>query len=148
MDKFLLLLLISIASISCQESHNLNTEKGSRYFRNIAFRESLYADIKGIIELTSAEAKQCFHYQFDYDKDGNLTKIIQKNGSHNAVFAPDLNRFFVKSPVVSISYKDGEELRQYLDHNQKAMPTAEGVLYEHFLLDENGNRKQLTFLNE
>jgi hypothetical protein len=143
--KKIIICLIAIVTFSCGDEP---IEYKDKTFRNIAFRESPYADIKGIIELNEEEAKSSFHYRFTYDSIGRIKKIIQKIGENNAVYQPDLNRFFVKSPILEITYPDAQtELRKYVNHDGEDFPTKEGVLYEKHEFDQDGFKKKMTYLN-
>ncbi|GAB4519695.1 MAG: hypothetical protein Tsb004_30790 [Allomuricauda sp.] len=113
------------------------------------FRESPYAPIQGINELSDTEIPNRFYYLFDYDTKGRLIRLTQKMGKQNAVYQADLNRFFVKSPILQIDYpNDSTEIRTYLDHMGKPMSTTHGVMHERHEFDLQGRtKKALTFLD-
>lgn len=119
-----------------------------KYFRDLAFRESPYADIKGIIELSEQEALTCFHYKIEYDEQDRIIMLSQRVGPNAAVWQADQNRFFVKSPVVKISYTGETEMRTYLDHNLEKHPTRSGVVHEKITFDQQGNRSSLEYLDD
>ena len=142
--KIFILLLYSLGSYFFTSTN----EDNSKYFRDIAFRESPYAKIQGIHELNKSESADSFHYKFDYDNSGRLIKITQRIGDQNAIYNPDPNRFFINSPIIKISYDNGSELREYHNHNEQPMATESGVRYERYELDTGGNPTKLTYLDE
>ena len=149
MKQLLSIIIICLSVLSCAET---NTEKqddyNTKYYRNLAFRESPYADIRGIIELDEKAALKSFHYKIEYDDKGKIIKVSQKIGAKNAVWQPDQNRFFVKSSIVKIEYSNDEELRMYLDHNSELFFTKSGVAYERFKTNSDGNRVSLEYLDK
>lgn len=116
------------------------------YYRNIAFRESPYASIRGIHPIDVSTKDSLFHYAIKYDDQNRITYLQQMMGPRNAVYQPDLNRFLVRSAGLRLSYTDDLEKRTYVDHRERPISTSAGVMHELYTYHD-GMRQSMIFLD-
>jgi len=115
------------------------------YYAHMPFRETAFADLRGIYPLTLEQSRHHKHYKFVYDNKDRPVEVsfrladeVQNlNISRNAL---------TFTPVIRIEYEDGLEVRHFYDRFMN--PTlSNGVFREVYELDDDGNRVSLQFYN-
>jgi len=139
---------IAAATLALAAAHAAATDGHHRceYYSTLAFRESPYADIRGVVELTAEEAWPRNHYRFAYDEDGRLVELSFRLRD---TLRPlnDTTNYLVRAPRIAIDYEDGVETRTFFDEHDAPITTAGGVYKEVYTLDSLGQRTSLTFLD-
>lgn len=116
----------------------------TKFFRHLRYNHvSPYIDIVGIYPIDSITANQTSHYVFKYNNKNKLIEIIN-NHYHTEKLHP-LASLGVHRVV--INYQDNKEIRTYFDLNNKRIRNDRMVYKEVFLLDRNGKKIQLDFLD-
>ena len=116
------------------------------YYSTVPFRESPYPDLKGVIRLTAAQAKQRNHYRFERDSLHRIISISFHLG--NTLREPNhtANLFFT-TPLQQISYEHEKETRTFYDRFGNQV-SQRGAYKEVFLLDKTGRKVRLYFEDE
>ncbi len=120
-------------------------EGGVEFFAHMPFRETAFADLRGIYSITKQRSEIYKHYRFVYDEKGRPVEvsfrmreaIIPLNISRNAVT-------FV--PLTRIEYTEGREIRTFFDRFMNPT-TSNGAFKEVFSLDGDGQRQTLYFFD-
>jgi hypothetical protein len=119
------------------------TAKRVAYYAHMPFRETLFADLRGIYPITAIEAKRLKHFRFVYDARERPVEVSFRLGDETQNLNISRNALTF-TPVIRIQYEDGEEIRTFYDRFMN--PTlANGVFREEYELDEDGNRVSLKF---
>ena len=113
------------------------------YYAHMPFRETPFADLRGIYPITTEQARRHKHFRFVYDAEERPVEVSFRSGDETQ----DLNisrNAVTFTPVIRIEYEDGKEIRAFYDRFMN--PTlANGVFREEYELDEDGNRVSLRF---
>lgn len=140
----LTVLLVSIWShIAVGHPDQATTEQ--RYSQ-MPFRETPYADIKGIFPLSESQAQGRKHYIISYD---HLHRVVEvRFVLNNDVVPLNINKNVVThAPHIKIEYQDDQEIRRFYD--QYGNPSlSNGAFKEVYRLDELGQRISLHFLDD
>ncbi len=116
------------------------------YFSTLAFRESPYADIRGVVELNEAEAWNRNHYRFAYDRDGRLIEMSFRLRDALRPLNHTAN-YLIRSPKIVVTYEGDKEIRMFFDEHERPVATAGSVYREVYTLDDLGQRAELRFYN-
>lgn len=114
------------------------------YYANLAFRESPYADFRGVAPLAPEEAARRNHYRFVYRPDGRVAEIAFRLGDRLRPTNHTANHFFL-APLIRFRYSDGREERAFFDHHGRPTAVRGEVYREIYTLDELGYRTELHF---
>lgn len=142
----LLLLLVTLAPAQGKEPE-LTTGTAVRvaHYAHMPFRETPFADLRGIYPMTEAETRTRKHYRFAYDSYGRPIEVSFRLGDR----IQDLNisrNALTFTPVIRIRYEDGREVRTFFDRSMN--PTlSNGAYREVYELDQDGNRASLRFFD-
>ena len=113
------------------------------YFTHMPFRETPFADLRGVYPIDEEQSQELNHYRFSYDARGRPIEVSFRLGDD----IRDLNvsrNALTFAPVIRISYEEGLEVRTFFDRFMN--PTlANGVFREVYEVDEDGNRNSLRF---
>ena len=113
------------------------------YYAHMPFRETPFADLRGIYPITKEQSKRHRHYRFVYDAQGRPLEVSFRLGDDRQNLNVSRNALTF-TPVIRIKYRDGMEIRTFFDRFMN--PTlANGVFRELYELDDDGNRASLTF---
>jgi len=138
----LLLTIVAPTFGSQLNSVPINTERVA-YYAHMAFRETAFADLRGIYPISAEQSDKRNHYRIVYDTHGRPVEISFRLGDE----IRDLNvsrTALTFTPVIRIEYRDGMEIRKFFDRFMN--PTlANGVFREVYPLDADGNRASLRF---
>ncbi len=113
------------------------------YFTHMTFRETPFADLRGIYPITEEHSKDRNHYRFSYDASGRPVEVSFRLGD-------DIRNLNVSSnalnfaPVIRIKYEEGMEVRTFFDRFMNPI-LGNGAFREVYEVDENGNRRSLRF---
>jgi len=113
------------------------------YYAHMPFRETPFADLRGIYPITAEQSRKHSHYRFVYDAHGRPVEVSFRLGDdiRNLNISRNALTF---TPVIRIKYQDGMEIRTFFDRFMN--PTlANGVFRELYEVDEDGNRISLRF---
>lgn len=116
-----------------------------QYFAKMPFRETPFADLRGIIPISQEKAKIHKHYRFRYDEFARLIEISFRMGDQ----IQDLNisrNVVTFAPVIRIQYQGNKEIRTFFDRHLNAI-LSNGVFREVYQLDGDGNRQKLVFFD-
>lgn len=115
------------------------------YFAHMPFRETPFADLRGIYPITAAQASTSKHFRFVYDAHGRPVEVSFRLGDRVQNLNISRNALTF-TPVIRLSYEHGKEVRTFFDRFMN--PTlANGVFREVYKLDEDGNRAALEFFD-
>jgi len=113
------------------------------YYAHMPFRETPFADLRGIYPLTAEAAQIHKHYRLVYDTAGRVVEVSFRLG--DALQELNVSRNALTfTPVTRIRYDDGRETRTFFDRHMNPA-TANGVYREVYELDRDGNRNALYF---
>lgn len=115
-------------------------------YSQMPFRETPYADIRGIFPLSESQVQGRKHYIISYD---HLHRVIEVKFVLNENVVPlNINKNVVThAPHIKIEYQGSQEIRRFYD--QYGNPTlSNGVFQEVFRLDDLGQRISLHFLDQ
>ena len=115
------------------------------YYAHMPFRETPFADLEGIYPLTAEAAREHKHYRFVYDALDRVVEVSFRLG--NDIQDLNLSRNALTfAPVTRVSYGPGRETRVFFDRHMNPT-TSNGVYREEYELDEDGNRRLLSFFD-
>jgi YD repeat-containing protein len=139
-----LCLLASPQPIHAQTDDTAEAANGRvAFYAHMVFRETPFADMRGIYPIAPEQANRYKHYRFVYDGDGRPVEVSFRFGDELV----DLNisrTALTFAPLTRIEYRDGQEIRRFFDiHGNRTL--GNGVFREMYALDVNGNRKALEF---
>lgn len=139
-------LLIALAPAQGKAS-NSTTGAAVRvaHYAHMPFRETAFADLRGIYSMTEAESRTRKHYRFVYDASDRPIEVSFRLGDR----IQDLNisrNAVTFTPVTRIRYEDGREIRTFFDRWMNPA-LANGVYREIYELDDDGNRASLHFFD-
>ena len=113
------------------------------YYAHMPFRETPFADLRGIYPITAKQAEHHKHFKFLYDAEDRPVEVSFRIGDELQNLNISRNALTF-TPVIRIRYEDGKEIRSFFDRFMN--PTlANGVFREVYVLDEDGNRVSLKF---
>lgn len=113
------------------------------YYAHIPFRETPFADLRGIYPITEKQARHYNHFRFLYDVEDRPVEVSFRIG--NEIRNLNISRTNLTfTPVIRIKYEDGKEIRTFFDRFMNST-LANGVFREEYELDEDGNRMSLKF---
>jgi YD repeat-containing protein len=139
------LLALDASALGDQSDVTPSTAMRVAYFAHMPFRETPFADLRGIYPITAAQSGTRKHFRFVYDALGRPIEVSFRLGDR----IQDLNisrNAVTFTPVIHISYEDGKETRTFFDRFMN--PTlANGVFREVYKLDKDGNRVALEFFD-
>ncbi|WP_375202251.1 hypothetical protein [Hyphococcus sp.] len=116
------------------------------YFTALPFRESPFADLRGVHPIMRAKAMAQNHFRFEYDGEGRPIRVTFLLGDTPRPLNDHTDNFFFQTPRVDIFYEEGRETRRFFDeHGNPAK--MRGVFREVYELDHLGYRQRLTFYN-
>ena len=113
-------------------------------YSTLAFRESPWADFRGVVRLSPEAAARRNHYRFVRDRHGRLVELSFRLGAQLRAPNHTANLFF-RSSMVRISYRDGLEVRRFFDRRGHPVAVAGTVFEERYELDAKGRRSALRF---
>lgn len=139
----LLICLISSIHLPGWAGQNPSEVTLSLKYSQMPFRETPYADLKGIFPLTNEQAVGRKHYVISYDQLGRVREV--KFVQDGEVIPLNINRNVVThAPHIQVDYSEGKEVRTFFDEFGK-QTHANGVYKEVYALDELGRRETLHF---
>lgn len=107
------------------------------------FRETPFADLRGIYPISAEQSVNYKHYRFVYDALDRPIEVSFRFGDE----IQDLNisrNALTFAPITRINYESGREVRTFFDRFMN--PTlANGVFREVYEADDDGNRVSLKF---
>ena len=113
------------------------------YYAHMPFRETAFADLRGIYRLTLEQSRHHKHYKFVYDDKDRPVEVSFRLGDEIQNLNISRNALTF-TPVIRIDYEDGLEVRHFYDRFMN--PTlSNGVFREVYELDDDGNRVSLQF---
>jgi len=113
------------------------------YYAHMPFRETAFADLRGIYPLTLDQSRHHKHYKFVYDDKDRPVEVSFRLGDEIQNLNISRNALTF-TPVIRIEYEDGLEVRHFYDRFMN--PTlSNGVFREVYELDDDGNRVSLQF---
>jgi YD repeat-containing protein len=113
------------------------------YYAHMPFRETAFADLRGIYPLTLEQSRHHKHYKFVYDDKDRPVEVSFRLGDEIQNLNISRNALTF-TPVIRIDYEDGLEVRHFYDRFMN--PTlSNGVFREVYELDDDGNRVSLQF---
>jgi hypothetical protein len=113
------------------------------YYAHMPFRETPFADLRGIYPITAFEARRHKHFRFVYDAKDRPVEVSFRFGDETQNLNITRNALTF-TPVIRIEYEDGRETRSFYDRFMN--PTlANGAFREEYELDDDGNRLSLKF---
>ena len=115
------------------------------YFAHMPFRETPFADLRGIYPISAEQSATHKHYRFVYDALNRPVEVSFRLGDELQNLNVSRNALtFV--PVTRIRYENGKEIRTFFDRFMN--PTlANGVFREEYKIDNDGNRISLRFFD-
>jgi|GEM_PF-1620784 len=140
----LALILLAVCPTS-QASGNSKQAFRTAYYSQIAFRESPFADLRGLYPINQQLAQSHKHYRFLYDQHDRVIEV--SFGQGDVIQEPNISRnvlFF--TPVTKITYDGEQETRVFFDRFMNPT-TSNGAFKEVFELDADGNRVKLSFFD-
>ncbi len=141
----LLLLTTNLALASLPKLLPMKKTEHIAYFSTLPFRESPFADLKGIHRISASEAKIRNHYRFEYDEQYRPIRVTFMLGDTPRPTNQTAN-FFFRTTRIDISYQTNHEVRTFFDRfGNPAL--ARGIYKEIYEIDAAGYRKRLTFEN-
>ncbi|MBL7472038.1 hypothetical protein [Robertkochia sediminum] len=120
----------------------------TEYYRHLVFRESPYADLRGIHQIDKAKAEAEAHYRFVYDEEEQLIEVSHRIGDDVIANNNNWDSFMWFSPKVTIQYTSGEEVREYYDHLGQQIAAHGNVYRAVFKKDPQGRRTAMRFYDE
>ncbi len=135
--------MITLASLqSFANDFKLNETYQKRYSQ-LPFRETPFADLKGIFPISEKLATGRKHYLLTYD---SLDRVIEvKFLQHGKTVPLNINKNVVThAPHIKIQFKEGKEIRTFFDELGKPA-LSNGAYKEVFELNNKGERTSLYF---
>lgn len=123
-----------------------NDESSVAYFANMPFRETPYADLRGIFPISKTQAQTRKHYRFKYDVQGRVTEVAFMQGDDYMPLNISRNAL-THASITKITYLDNGESRLFFDHLGEPT-TSNGVYREEYRYNKLGYRTSLKFYNE
>ena len=115
------------------------------YFAHMPFRETAFADLRGIYPMSKERSETYKHYRFVYDNFGRPIEVSFRFGE--TVLPLNISRNAVTFvPLTRIKYTDDREIRTFFDRFMNPT-TSNGAFKEVFELDGDGQRQSLYFLD-
>ena len=115
------------------------------YYAHMPFRETAFADLRGIYPLTLKQSRHHKHYRFVYDDKDRPVEVSFRLGEEIQNLNISRNALTFTS-VIRIEYEEGLEVRHFYDRFMN--PTlANGVFREIYERDDDGNRASLQFFD-
>ena len=118
--------------------------KSDEFYSTLAFRETPYADFRGVIPLTPEQAQERNHYRFRYDQQGRLTELSFRLGDRLRPMNHTANHFF-HAPLTTIRSDGSRQYRRFFDHHGRPVLVDGAVLEEIHETDARGRRVALSF---
>ncbi|WP_430966800.1 hypothetical protein [Spongiimicrobium sp. 2-473A-2-J] len=145
------LLLIGLL-ISCQSDAQLPVElpvaHDVRYYTSLVFRETPYAQQKGLVKLSAVQAKKRGHYRITRDSKAHIVEIAFMQGEHYKTPNHTTGYYQFPAPVVRTKYEGNTEIKSFYNHLNTQISVRGQVYLEVYELDSLGNRKHLYFLDK
>lgn len=114
-----------------------------QHFAHMPFRETPFADLKGIYPISAKLAHTYKHFEITYDQQLRPVEIKFKQGDTLVPLNISRNALTFASHI-KIEYQKNKETRTFIDIQDN--PTlSNGAYKEVFDLDENSNRTKLRF---
>ena len=139
---------ISLSPIAVADTSNSSDSVESKYFRHIMFRESPWANYRGIHPIDTDAPPAVAHYQFDYDSEQRVVAIRYQINNDLIDDNQVWDSFIWFAPGVKIEYGESTELHTYYNVNGEQVAVHGDVYSARYSLDEDGNRTSLHFYNE
>ncbi|WP_300529107.1 hypothetical protein [Maricaulis sp.] len=114
-------------------------------YRHIMFRETPYAAYRGIHPIDAELAAGVAHYEFDYDDQGRLSRVVYQVGDQPVWDNGVWDSFIWFAPDVRVSYEAGREIHSYFNTQGERVAAHGNVYSAVYTLDENGARTALAF---
>lgn len=138
----ILAVLLSILSSSFVYAQDVSN---SEYFRHLMFRESPFAQYKGIYPISKSEAQSVAHYKFNYDDNGRVVSIAHQIGDEVINDNQNWDSFIWFAPKVTIKYTDKGEVHQYFNADNEQIHAHGNVYTATYQYDAKGQRQSLVF---
>ena len=143
----LLLCLLALTSGATTSGSQFDVTPGIparvAYFAHMPFRETPFADLRGIYPISAERAMKYMHYRFVYDALERPIEVSFRFGDEIQNLNISRNALTF-APVTRIFYEDGLEIRTFFDRFMN--PTlSNGVFREVYEIDGDGNRISLRF---
>jgi len=138
-----LTVVFSLFLLVFQAPANGTTVESTAYYAHMPFRETPFADLRGIYPITAEQARHHKHFRFLYDAEDRPVEVSFRFGDEIQNLNISRNALTF-TPVIKIKYEEGTETRTFFDRFMN--PTlSNGVFREEYELDEDGNRVSLRF---
>jgi hypothetical protein len=139
----ILILLLGIGINSCtSKTTQKNLHSGVEYYRHLQFSESPYDIEKGTYPLTPKEAGSVNSYKFTYDNSGRLISV--EFVRNNLLLDYSSMQGAAK---ITYDYTGNKQVKHFFNKNNEPIAPS-GVFANEYMLDQNGNRISLMFLNK
>jgi len=136
------LIVLLIMSTECSPSL-ATIVMDKEYYAHLPFRETPFADIRGIYPISKEKASHYKHFEIRYDQLRRPLEVLFKQG--NQIVPLNISRNVVTyAPNIRIEYQDNKEIRHFFDTSGNPV-TSNGSFKEVFELDNNGDRHSLKF---
>jgi len=151
-QQILVLILILLCqfvpsqTVGDELAHVGTNVNSTAYFAQMPFRESPFADLRGIHPISEQQAANYNHFRFLYDAYGRPIEISFRLGNR----VRDLNlsaNALTFAPVTRIRYRDGQEIRTFFDKYMNPTTGNGDTFSEVYEYDRDGNRSTLSFLD-
>jgi len=139
---------IALANNNHGASQSHTALENQRYFRHIMFRETPYANYRGIHQVESKDNPNVAHYEFDYDTQGRITEISYQISDKMIRGNEVWDSYIWFAPKVKIAYQSDTEIHTYFDINDKQINAHGNVYRAIYQLDSHGNRTGLRFYDK
>jgi len=120
----------------------------TEYYRHLVFRESPFADTKGIHKIDQKTAQEETHYRFVYDANNRLIEVSHRIGNYIINDNNNWDSFIWFSPKMTIEYANNKEIRYYYNRLDQKIETHGKMFKAVFDLDTSGNRTAVKFYDK
>lgn len=143
--QLILTSLLPAVAIAVEQADKTESTGRTAYFAQMPFRESPFADLRGIYPISRQKSDTYNHFRFEFDSQDRPVEISFRLGDRirNLNLAANVLTF---APVTRIEYDNGRETRTFHDAHMNRMTVNGSVYTEVFEYDADGNRKSLEFL--
>jgi hypothetical protein len=141
-------LMLSAHVFSQQGNISDTVDNQSRkYFRHLMFRETPYAEYRGIHPVEVDKNPNFAHYEFSLDSQGRTTQIRYQINDNLIRGNEVWDSFIWFAPVVKVSYSPGKEVHTYFNAKDQQIEAHGSVYRAEYQLDGNGQRTALSFFD-
>lgn len=119
-----------------------------KYYASLVFRETPYAQQKGLVPLHSTQAKTRGHYRITRDGQERIVEIAFMQGEHYKTPNHTTDHYQFPAPIVRTQYQRATETKSFYNILGTPIAVRGQVFKEVYGLDSRGHRKQLYFLDK